>query len=138
VSTTFVELPSGIWNALYAAIQKAIPPREVTFGQVVKRDEIKQLVWVREFGDVAIPLVYFGTSFEYLDTTPVGNVTDGQPVNIERQMRGDKTQANDAYHTKVMVPKVGQMVCVLNPRGAKRFPMCIGVIHGTDYWQGES
>lgn len=123
-----IELPSGVWNAIYEAIRKAIPPREVTFGKVVKSDAAKQLVWLAEFGDIAIPLVYHTASFEYMDTDETGVM----------QLRGDKTQKNERFHTQVIVPKIGQTVCVLNPRGQGRFPMCIGVIHGHGYWQGET
>lgn len=134
---TFTELPSGIWNAIYDAIRREAKPREVTFGKVVKRDAVKKLVWLKEFGDLAIPLVYFGHSFEYMDSVPLGNESPGSPWVTRKEHRGDKTQKNDAFHTTVIVPSVGQMVCVLNPRGSFRFPMCVGVIQSKDYWLGE-
>ena len=137
MSVQFTELPSGVWNAIYAAIKREAKPREVTFGKVVKRDATKRVIWLAEFGDLAIPLVHFNYSFEYLDTVPEGNSVPGNPTNTNMVHRGDKTQKNDAYHVKVIVPKVGQMVCVLNPRGSFRFPMCVGVIQGQGYWQGE-
>jgi hypothetical protein len=131
-------LSSGVWNAIYDAIARGQRHREVTFGKVVRRDEAKKLVWLEEFGAMAIPLVYFGFTFEHFDTEPIGNVTSGQPVNTQKTLRRDVTKTNPHYQVQVMVPRVGQIVCVLNPAGTRRFPMCIGVIQGTDYWQGES
>lgn len=120
-------LSSGLWNAIFDAMDRRMPSREVTFGHVLKRDVPKQLIWLEEFGDIAIPLVYFGGTFSHYDTQPSG----------VKQLRSDPSEVNPNFQVKVMVPRVGQLVCVLNPRGTRRFPMCVGVIQSTDYWQGE-
>lgn len=130
-------LSDNVWNAIYDAITRSQSRREITFGKVVKRDAKKKLVWLEEFGEVAIPLVHFDYSFEHYDTVPEGVSVPGNPTNTRAEWRGDKTQKNDAYHAKIIVPYVGQMICVLNPGGTRRFPMCVGVIKSTDYWQGE-
>lgn len=130
-------LSGNVWNAIYDAVARIVPPREITFGKVVRRDQAKRLVWLEEFGDLAIPLVYFGYTFEHFDTEPTGNVVAGVPMPTIKTLRRDTTQTNPHYQVTVMVPAVGQMVAILNPRGTKRFPMCVGVIQGKDYWQGE-
>jgi len=132
------DLSSNVWNAIYDVIARSQKGREITFGKVVKRDETKKLVWLEEFGDLAIPLVFFGYTFQHYDTEPIGNVTSGQPVSTKKTLRQDTTNTNPNYQVQVMVPKIGQMVAVLNPAGSRRFPMCVGAIQSTDYWTGES
>jgi len=131
-------LSADVWNAIYDAIRRMSPPREVTFGKVVKRDAKKRLVWLQEFGDLSIPLVHFSYTFEHFDTEPTGVATEGAPISTKKTLRRDVTETNPHYQVKVMVPKVGQTVCVLNPNGTRRFPMCVGVIQSKDYWRGES
>jgi hypothetical protein len=131
-------LSSNVWNAIYDAIARSAKPREITFGKVVKRDATKKLVWLEEFGDLAIPLVTFGFTFEHFDSVPLGNAAPGNPWDTTKVLRRDTTGTNPHYQVKIVVPKVGQLVAVLNPSGTRRFPMCVGVVQSTDYWQGET
>lgn len=130
------DLTGSIWNAIADLVQRSRAPREVYFTKVTKADKIKMLVWAEEFGDLAIPLVSFTTTISYFDTEPYGNVTSGSPVNTRRQKREDKTQTNPAYETKLVCPKSGDTIIVLDLAGAKRFPICIGVIQSrSGFWE---
>jgi hypothetical protein len=131
------ELSPEIWNAISDLMHRVVPGREITFGKVVKRDRIKKLIWLKEFGDLSIPLCYFTNSVHYFDTVPVGVVTSGQPVNTELRERKDPdlNLTHQRYWTKVQTPRVGQMAVILNSRGTDKFPICIGVIQSKGYWK---
>jgi hypothetical protein len=131
------DLAGEIWSAISDLIMRSIPGREITFGKVIKRDAAKKLIWVEEFGDLSIPLVSFGHSFAYFDTEPTGVATAGQPIDKQTVRRSDPTGNNPNFATQIIVPRVGQMVAILNPRGSRRFPMCVGVFQSKGYWQGE-
>jgi hypothetical protein len=116
------QLTPNIWNAIADLVRRESPKREVRTGRVIKRDEKKGHIWLEEFGQTAIPLVTFDLDFEYFDTTAT-------------EVKKRKLQASDA---KIVVPRVGELVVVLDMMGNRRFPMCLGVIKSkSGYWQGE-
>jgi hypothetical protein len=121
------ELHSDIWNRIGTMIDRTRARPEIRFGKVVRRDERRRLVWLEDYGDLAIPLVAFHFGFSYYDTDETG-----QP-----QLRSDPSGDNTSYQTKLLVPKVGERVVILDSGGAKRFPFCVGVIQSSEYWQGE-
>lgn len=124
---TATELSPEIWNAVADSIDRSQAPREITFAKVAKRDQAKKLVWVEEFGNLGIPLVTFTSGFAYYDTDATGAVNKKE----------DRTGKNDAYHTQIIAPRVGQMVVILDPGGQHRFPICVGVLQSSGFWQGE-
>lgn len=131
-------LAPEIWNAIAREIERNANPREIFFAIVTKRDSDKKLIWVDDFGSLAIPLVGFQRTFSYLDTVVDSVDTGTGAPSAHAAWRGDKTQVNDAYNTQIVVPQVGQIVVILDMWAAKRFPICLGVIQSSaGYWQGE-
>lgn len=124
---TATDLSPEIWNGIARAIDQGQALREIVLGTVVKRDDVQKLVWVAEFGDLAIPLAAFASGFSYYDTDVAGVV----------QKKEDTTGTNDALKTKLITPQVGEIAVVLDPGGQHRFPVCVGVIQSTGFWQGE-
>ena len=102
-------LSDADWNSIYTAIAKAIPPNEVVYGKVVKRDEKKKLIWLKEFGEQPIPLVGFNGTVTVYDETAQG--VKKKVVKVEPQ-----------------VPRVGELVVVLRQMGVRRLPKCVGVV----------
>lgn len=90
-----------------------------TTGTVIRRDEVKKLVWLREYGSQAIPIVGFDHEATYYDTD-AGGVTRKKKAKVT-----------------VCVPKVGEKVVVANEWGLKRMPRCIGVIQGRGWMVAE-
>lgn len=132
------DLSSEIWNAIADLVQHSQTAREIYYVKVTRVDKKKKLVWAKDFGDLAIPLVAHSYSFSYYDTEPTGNVTSGQPVTTKKTLKTDKLQENPVYRTEIVTPKVGQLIVVLDPWGVKRFPICVGVIQSkTGFWEGE-
>jgi len=132
------DLSRAIWNGIADLVRRNKGHREIYFARVIRSDQGKNLIWVKELGDRAIPLVAHHYSFSYYDTVPTGNVTEGQPVNTVKQKREDKTNTNTNFRTKIICPKKGQIAVILDPWGARRFPICIGMIQSsTGYWEGE-
>jgi hypothetical protein len=97
------------YDAIFEEIRRGIPPHEVTYGKVVKRDVTKKLVWLKEYGDQAIPIVGLRHIVTYYDTTPTG--VDKKTALIEPE-----------------VPKVGELVVVLRQMGSRRLPKCLGPV----------
>lgn len=129
-------LSRAVWNAIADLTKRSTSPREVYFSEVVKADLVSNLIWTKDFGDVAIPLVAFEFSFAYYDTQPTGNVTSGQPVNTKSVRREDVTHKNENFKTHVICPSVGDLVVILDAWGAKRFPICVGLLNaGGKAWE---
>ena len=122
------ELSPSVWNAIADGLERARNGgRQVTFGKVVKRDTRHKLIWLEAYGNLAIPLAAFAFGFAYYDTDNTGHV-------IRRE---DTTDKNTNFQTHIIVPHAGQTAVVLDPGGLKRFPICVGVIQSTNFWQGE-
>lgn len=120
-------LSRAIWNSIADLASRSSTPREVYFSEVVKVDETAMLIWAKDFGDVAIPLVAFSYAFAYNDTVPTGVAHDGVAVSTQSQRREDKTHTNPNLLVQLVAPRVGDLVTILDPWGAKRFPMAIGL-----------
>lgn len=129
-------LSRSIWNALADLASRSQNPREVYFSEVVKVDDTRRLIWCKDFGDVAIPLVAFDRSFAYYDTVPTG--VAGSTVTTQVSRREDKTHTNRNFLTQAVMPKRGDLVVVLDPWGEKRFPVCVGLLHADAGAWGES
>jgi len=130
------DLGKNVWNGIADLVRRSQSPREVYFVSVTKADKVRSLVWAKEFGDVAIPLVGFSRSFAYYDTVPTG--VSGATVTTEKQKRSDATNKNSNYLAHVVCPSVGDLIVVLDPWGAKRYPICVGVIQSrSGFWEGD-
>lgn len=116
-------LSRSVWNAVADLARRSQTPREVYFSEVSRADPARNLVWVKDFGDTSIPLVAFDSSFAYYDTIQTGEVV----------RRDDPT--NENYQTKTVCPKKGDLVVILDPWGAKRFPICVGLLHASGAWE---
>jgi hypothetical protein len=96
-------------NRIVDMIRNEQMASEVVYGQVVRRDVSRKLIWMKEFGDQPIPLVAMNGTVKVPDTTAGGVVM--KTVNV-----------------KYEVPKIGQTVVVLRQFGSRRLPKCVGVI----------
>lgn len=134
------DLSDEIWNAIADLVGRSQGQRELYFVRITKVDKSKLLIWTEDFGDLAIPLVAFKTSFSHFDTQPTGaNVVAGVPLPTKLFKRSDSTGQNPVYQTQIVPPQVGEVAVVLDPWAAKRFPICIGIIQSkTGFWEGEA
>lgn len=114
------DLSASIWNAIADLIRSETTKREIRFVKVYRRNTAKKHVWAREFGNVAIPLIGHSFVFDYYDTKADASVQKRQgKITVE-------------------MPKVGQLIAVLDPQGTGRFPVCLGIVLSkSGYWQGE-
>lgn len=120
------QLHPKIWNAIAGYVDRMRSPREIYFVTVTKVDVIRKIVYADDFGDNGIPLVAHSATFSYYDTQVDGTV-------LKRQ---DATLTNPAFETQISAPHVGDLIVVLDPWGAKRFPICIGIIQSkAGFWQ---
>jgi hypothetical protein len=125
------------WNAIRDMIQQLLPAESVVFDRVTKRDTVDKLVWTKEYGNLALPLVSFQYGFAYYDTQLTANPTNTFPVRSHQVRREDLTNQNVNFKTRLIVPKVGDMVVILDRYGVKRHPVCIGVTESKNFWVGE-
>ncbi len=115
------DLTPEIWNAISNLVGRSSTPRQIWFCKVAKVDAIRNLIWTEEFGQMAIPLAGFELEVTYYDT-------HGNP---------DEYVDRKTAKIKVVAPKKGSLVLILDPEGAKRFPVCLGVIQSkTGFWEG--
>lgn len=126
-------LSRSIWNAVADLARRSQNPREIYFSEVTKADPANSLIWAKDFGDVAIPLVAFRRSFAYYDTVPTG--VSGSDVTTEVARREDKSHTNANFLTSIVCPKKGELVVIIDPWGAKRFPMAVGVLDSPGAWE---
>lgn len=121
------------WKSIRAMVESVI--REMVggrrdyfvTGKVIKNDDKKNLVWLEEFGDQAIPVVAFDYEITVYDETPKGTLAVAAG-NVSPY----KTKKKKAFAT-VMVPSVGETVLVARELGIRRLPRCLGVLQGRDW-----
>lgn len=93
-------------------------------GKVVKVDAKNKCIYMKEFGDQAIPIVGFDYEVNYYDESPKGTTT---------QAEGDAAQFRTIKKTakvSVVMPRKGDSVLVARELGTRRLPRCLGVIQG--------
>jgi hypothetical protein len=83
--------------------------------EVIKHDELKMLVWIKELKDQPIPLLAFDYVTYSYDTQP-----DGTIKKKEAKM-------------KLKCPKVGDIILVAREYGSDFMPRCLGVVHSKGY-----
>lgn len=87
-------------------------------GRVMKVDKTKKLVWLREFGSQAVPIIGFDYDVTYYDT-------DNNGITRRRVTKAT-----------VRMPRIGQTVLVAREMGISRLPRCLGILMGRG-WIGE-
>ena len=123
------DLAPAVWNAVADEIRRVGERRIVFFVEVTKVDTQRRILNVTEFGDIGIPLVSFTRTHSYYDTQADGTV----------QKRSDPDGTNDAFHSQIVLPNVGDTVVVIDLDGTKSAPFCIGVVQSMPgYWGGGS
>lgn len=100
------------WQSIYGAISAAQQSETVVYGTVVKRDERRKLIWLREFGSQPIPLVGFKGHVKIYDDNGAG--TTIKKVEIVHE-----------------VPKIGETAVVMRQFGSRRLPKCVGIVLST-------
>jgi hypothetical protein len=95
--------------------------------KVIKRDELKKLIWVPEFGDQPIPLIFFDARVVYYDETPKGKLApaEGAPNTYNTNKK--------TAPVEFLVPEIGETVVILRELGTQRLPRAIGVIQSTGW-----
>lgn len=83
-------------------------------GKVLKVDEKNRCVYMREFGDQAIPIVGFDYEVKYYDD-------NGTSVSAKKVI------------AKAVMPKRGDTVLVAREMGTNRLPRCLGVLQGKNW-----
>jgi hypothetical protein len=122
------DLDPALWNAIADFVTRSTNEREIAFSVVTRVDTQLKHIFCEDFGDLAIPLVGFRTTFAYLDTDASGTA----------QWRGDKSQTNDFYYTQLVLPKVGETAVILDLAGAKTHAICIGLLLSEPgFWEGD-
>jgi len=108
---------ASIRNLVVSLTNKVAGPQRGYFvtGKVIKRDPDNRLVWLKEFGDQAIPVVGFDYNVKYYDTDNTGT------VNVKKVIAEAKT------------PDIGESVLVAREMGEQSLPRCLGVFQGTNW-----
>lgn len=116
----------GLWQQIHQAINSSRPRSEVTYGQVIKRDEKNMLVWIKDLGNQPIPIVGFRMEVDYYDNHPFGNTTTvGTPVTQKVTKKTAKV--------RILLPEIGDTVVVLRQLGVHRLPKAVGIILSTNF-----
>lgn len=118
------DLHPKLWNAIANFVGKSTSTREIYFVSVTKVDAVRKIIYAEDFGNIGIPLVAHTSTFSYYDTQADGSVKKREDPD------------NPAFQTEIVCPSVGQLVIVLDLWGAKRFPVCLGVVQSKPgFWQ---
>lgn len=106
-------------------------------GIVIDNDQVKKLVWLREFGDQPIPIIAFDYQVKYYVKQPTSNNVFGAAFGALSIKTAIIPRFTKAYSNEVeiLVPQVGDTVLVARHLGSDRLPKCLGVVKGTDYIQ---
>lgn len=103
------------WASIQALVERIVGhggKSNFMTARVLKRDVANKLVWVKELGAQAIPVVGFDYSVKYYDTDSTGT------VNVK------------TVSASVKVPDVGESVFIVLEMGAQSLPRCLGTIQG--------
>ena len=117
-------LSNDDWREIQKVIDRRVTHVGEPFvqGKVVKNDQVRKLVWLKEFGDTPIPLIGFNYQVKYRYKEPTGETTI------------TKTKAHSP-EVEILVPKVGEIVLVAQHFGSRRLPKCLGVVRGKRFVQ---
>lgn len=118
-------ISEGEWASIRSLVEKLVTQltggrRNFFTARVIKRDDTNKLVWVRELGAQAIPVVGFDYNVTYYDTDSTGVV--------------NRKNAKISPAT----PKVGEHVFIVLEMGAQSLPRCLGTIQGRNWLTPEN
>lgn len=111
-------ITEGEWTSIQALVARAVGhggKSHFMTAKVIKRDVPNQLVWVKELGGQAIPMVGFDMSVKYYDTDNTGTVLVRSSISSPK------------------VPNVGESVFIVLEMGAHSLPRCLGTIQGRNW-----
>lgn len=118
------DLSPDLWQAVIDLVNRSRSAREIFFQYVIRRDITDKLIWTAEYADTPIPLFGFDYLIYYYDTVAGG----GPPFDKNTVVRREAI-------TQVQVPKIGELVAILDMWGAQSQPICIGKVYSTgNYW----
>lgn len=115
---------TSIFNLVEREVERIIGRRRDYFLLTVvdKRDEIRNLIWVEEFGPTPVPCFMFDYEVIYYDTKAGG----GPPFNTN-------TVNKKFAKVRPLCPLIGDTVLIAREMGADRLPRCLGVLRSFDF-----
>lgn len=125
-------LNNADWREIEDFVSRLLAQSGQSFiqGRVIKSDQARKLVWLKELGDQAIPVISFDFQVKYHYNEPYGDTTAvGAPVNSRVVVK--KTTAY-SREVEVLAPQPGEIVLVALQLGSHRLPKCIGVVKGSE------
>lgn len=110
------------WQQIQEFVNRLVSKSGEAFiqGKVVKSDQSRRVVWLREFGDTPIPLVGFDYRVKYRYKETDGSVTVAKTNSYSDDV-------------EILTPRVGDTVLVAQQFGTRRLPKCLGVIKSVRY-----
>ena len=126
-------ISDGEWTSIRTLIERVIVQQIGTrndyfvSGKVIKRDEKNKLVWLAEFGDQAIPLLYFDSQVFVYDESPRGTKVPALNSNSPYMTYKKKLKI------ETLVPQIGDIVLVAREFGINRAPRCLGVFQSKNW-----
>jgi len=115
------------WDTIYESIERMQRGSEFVQGKVIKRDPVKNLIWIDNMGDIAIPIFAFDYIVKYYDKYINPDYifgSAGAPKYV--------TEAKEAI-VSVICPQLGDTVLVVKHYGSRILPKCIGVLKSSGY-----
>ena len=116
----------GDWNEIQSLIRRMIGDQGDTFvqGTVIRNDPIRKVVFVKEFGDIPIPIVahWYQVTYNTRDTS--GRVLRTKTIPYSTDV-------------DVLVPRVGDIVFIAQHLGTRSLPKCLGVIQSKNFVTGD-
>lgn len=126
------------WREIQNLVNRIVTDKGEPFvqGKVVKSNQQKKLVWLKEFGDTPIPVIGFDYQVKYNvpSHSLSGDTISGYSLSSRTQIK--KTQAHSP-DVEILVPRPGDIVLIAQHLGSRRLPKCIGVVKGRDFTVAE-
>lgn len=114
------------WAEIQNLIAKMIGDQGDTFvqGTVIRNDVIRKVVFLKEFGDIPIPLIAHHYQVTYTSRDASGRTVRMKTVAYSKDV-------------EVLVPRVGDTVLVAQHLGTRSLPKCLGVIQSVNFVTGD-
>lgn len=114
------------WQQIQKYVEKRMAEAGEYFTQgiVIKNDQQNNLVWLKEFGDLAIPVFAFDYQVKYYYEDTSGNMQPRLTKPYDREV-------------SVLVPQVGETVLIARQLGSRNLPKCLGVIRSAEILGGD-
>lgn len=119
-------LSHGEWGEIQNLIKRMIGDVGEPFvqGVVIRNDPLNGTIYLKEFGDIAIPLIahHYSVTYNVRDTS--GRIVRTKTIPYSKDV-------------EVLVPKVGDTVLVAQHLGTRGLPKCLGVIVSRNFATGD-